>query len=154
MRPFFKDEDFNFLTEIALGSTYHRAADVGEVLSTVERIRNGHARSWVDEWTATADRLAAEASASADAGRAHSAAWQFLRVSLYYSLASYSADGTDDSELFGELWEKHRAAWDRFADLADLAVEHIEAVERIEIPYGWQIARNFLKSRWIVFRRV
>src|ERR1019366_8016011 len=118
MRPFFKDEDFNFLTEIALGSTYHRAADVGEVLSTVERIRNGHARSWVDEWTATADRLggggpapapagpadrlAAEASASADAGRAHSAAWQFLRVSLYYSLASYSADGTDDSELFGE----------------------------------------------------
>ena len=135
MRPFFKDEDFNFLTEIALGSTYHRAADVGEVLSTVERIRNGHARSWVDEWTATADRLAAEASASADAGRAHSAAWQFLRVSLYYSLASYSADGTDDSELFGELWEKHRAAWDRFADLADLAVEHIEAVERIEIPY-------------------
>jgi hypothetical protein len=41
MRPFFKDEGFNFLTEIALGATYHQAADVGEVLSTVERIRSG-----------------------------------------------------------------------------------------------------------------
>jgi hypothetical protein len=62
VRPFFKDDAFSFLTEIALGATYHQAADVGEVLSAVERIRSGHSRSWVDEWTATADRLAAEAS--------------------------------------------------------------------------------------------
>ena len=129
MRPFFKDESFNFLTEIALGATYHQAADVGEVLSTAERIRNGDARSWVGEWTATAGRLAGEAHASADAGRSQSAARQFLRVSMYYSLASSAADGTGDAGLFGELWEKHRAAWDRFIDLAGLAVE------RIEIPY-------------------
>ena len=32
MRPFFKNDDFNFLTEIALGSVYRQAADVGEVL--------------------------------------------------------------------------------------------------------------------------
>jgi hypothetical protein len=77
MRPFFKDEDFNFLTEIALGAAYHQAADVGEVLSTVERIRNGDAQSWADEWTATADRLTAEAAANADHGRPRSAARQF-----------------------------------------------------------------------------
>lgn len=35
MRTFFKDDDFNFMTENALGATYHQAADVGEVLSTV-----------------------------------------------------------------------------------------------------------------------
>lgn len=129
MRPFFKDENFSFATEIALGSTYQRAADVGEVLATVERIRGGRARSWVDEWCATADRLAAEATANADAGRAHSACWQFLRVSTYYSVAGYVADRTGDAELFGRLWEKHRAAWDRFVDLVGLPVE------RIEIPY-------------------
>ena len=92
----FKDDDFSFLTENALGATYHQAADVGEVLSTVERIRNGHAQSWVDEWTATADRLAAEAGANAAAGRLRSAARQFLRVSMYYWLASSAADGTGD----------------------------------------------------------
>jgi hypothetical protein len=113
MRPFFKDDEFNYLTEIALGAAYHQAADVGEVLSTVERIRNGDARSWADEWTATADRLAAEATANADHGRPRSAARQFLRVSMYYSLASSSADGTGDHDLFGTLWEKHRTAWDR-----------------------------------------
>ena len=141
MRPFFKDESFNFQTEIALGATYHQAADVGEVLSTVERIRNGHAQSWVDEWSATADRLAGEATASEDAGRPHSAAQQFLRVSMYYSLASYAADGTGDSTLFAKLWEMHRAAWDRFTDLTDLQIE------RIEIPYeGTTLPGYFFRS--------
>src|SRR6185312_719830 len=129
VRPFFKDDDFSFITEHALGATYHQAADVGEVLSTVERIRNSHAQSWVDEWTATADRLAAEAGANAAAGRLRSAPRQFLRVSMYYWLASSAADGTGDPALFAALWEKHRAAWDRFIDLTELAAE------RIEIPY-------------------
>jgi hypothetical protein len=126
MRPFFKDESFNFQTEVTLGATYHQAADVGEVLATVERIRNGQAQSWVDEWSATADRLAGEATASAETGRSHSAARQFLRVSTYYSVASSAADGTGDPTLFARLWEKHRAAWDRFVDLTDLQIEQIE----------------------------
>jgi hypothetical protein len=141
MRPFFKDEGFNFQTEIALGATYHQAADVGEVLATVERIRNGQAQSWVDEWSATADRLAAEATASADAGHSYSAARQFLRVSMYYSLASYAADGTGDSTLFAKLSEKHHVAWDRFVDLAGLQIE------RIEIPYeGMTLSGYFFRS--------
>ena len=48
---------------------------------------------------------------------------------MYYSVASASADGTGDPALFGTLWEKHRAAWDRFADL------NVPAAERITIPY-------------------
>jgi len=141
MRPFFKDESFNFQTEVTLGATYHQAADVGEVLATVERIRNGQAQSWVDEWSATADRLAGEATASAEAGRSHSAAHQFLRVSMYYSVASYVADGTWDPTLFARLWEKHRAAWDRFVDLTDLQIE------QIEIPYeGTTLPGYFFRS--------
>jgi hypothetical protein len=144
MRPFFKNDDFNFLTEIALGSVYWQAADVGEVLTTVDRIHDGKARSWVDEWTATADRLTQLAAASAAAGRAHSAASQYLRGSLYYSLATYSADGTEDPALFGSLWEKHRDAWDRFVDLADFGGA---AVERIEIPYeGTTLPGYFFRS--------
>jgi hypothetical protein len=135
MRPFFKDESFNFQTEVTLGATYHQAADVGEVLATVERIRNGQAQSWVDEWSATADRLAGEATASAETGRSHSAARQFLRASTYYSVASSAADGTGAPTLFARLWEKHRAAWDRFVDLTDLQIEQIEIpYERTTLP--------------------
>jgi hypothetical protein len=132
MRPFFKNDDFNFLTEIALGSVYHQAADVGEVLTTVDRIHDGKPQSWVDEWTGTADRLEQEAIASAGRGRTYSAAGQYLRASLYYSIATYSADGTGDPSLFASLWEKHRAAWDQFVDLGDMGGA---VATRIEIPY-------------------
>ena len=132
MRPFFKDDGFSFLTEIALGSVYRQAADVGEVLTTIDRIHDGQARSWVAEWTATADRLAREAAASAAADRKCSAAGQYLRASLYYSLATYSADGTGDPSLFASLWQQHRAAWDQFVDLG---VFGGAVAERVEIPY-------------------
>ncbi|MDR0344755.1 MAG: dipeptidyl aminopeptidase, partial [Nocardiopsaceae bacterium] len=99
MRRFFKDDDFDYLLQIALGSVYHRAADAGEVLATAERVRDGHPRSWTAEWTATADRLAGEAAASEAAGWPGIAARQFLRASLYYSVASYAADGTGDPAL-------------------------------------------------------
>jgi hypothetical protein len=144
MRPFFKDDGFDFLTEIALGSVYWQAADVGEVLTTVDRIHDGQARSWAEEWTATADRLAQEATASARAGRTHSAAGQYLRASLYYSMATYSADGTGDPALFASLWEQHRAAWDQFVDLG---VFGGVAAERIEIPYeGTTLPGYFFRS--------
>ena len=132
MRPFFKDDNFNYLTEIALGSVYWQAADVGEVLTTVDRIRDGKAGSWVDEWTATADRLTLLAAANAAAGRGRSAAGQYLRGSLYYSLATYSADGVEDPTLFASLWERHRDAWDQFVDRGDFGRA---VAERIEIPY-------------------
>jgi hypothetical protein len=141
MRPFFKDHTFNSLTESALGATYRQAADIGEVLSTVDRIKNGDAQSWVDEWTATADRLAGEGAAGAGEGRTRSAARQFLRASTYYGTASFAADGTGDSTLFAQVWEQHRAAWDRFVDLTDLQVE------RIEIPYeGTTLPGYFFRS--------
>jgi hypothetical protein len=132
MRPFFEDGDFDFLTKIALGSVYHQAADIGEVLSTIERIEDGAGQSWVDEWTATADRLADEAATNVDRGNGHSAGAQYLRAANYYSFATYSADATGDPNLFALLWEKHRGAWDKFIDFADHGSVR---VERVEIPY-------------------
>ena len=81
------------------------------------------------EWTATADRLAQEAAANAASGRTYSAAGQYLRASLYYSVATYSADGTGDPALFASLWEKHRAAWDQFVDLGDFGGAVAERIE-------------------------
>jgi len=60
---------------------------------------------------------------------------------MYYSLASYAADGTGDSTLFAKLSEKHHVAWDRFVDLAGLQIE------RIEIPYeGMTLSGYFFRS--------
>ena len=65
----------------------------------------------------------------------------FTRVSMYYALATSSSDGTGDPMLFAALWEKHRAAWDRFVDLTDVAIE------RIEIPYeGMTLPGYFFRA--------
>ena len=92
-----------------------------------------------------ADRLTQLAAANAAAGRGRSAAGQYLRGSLYYSLATYSADGMEDPTLFASLWEKHRAAWDRFVDLGEFGGA---VAERIEIPYeGTTLPGYFFRCR-------
>ena len=144
MRPFFKSDDFNFLTEIALGSVYWQAADVGEVLTTVDRIHDGKARSWVDEWTATADRLVQLAAANAaGAGRGIGGRPVPARVAVLLA-GDVLADGTGDPGLFASLWERHRDAWDRFVDLGEFGGA---VVERVEIPYeGMTLPGYFFRS--------
>jgi len=141
MRPFFKDHDFDFATANVLGGVFQRAADVGEVLTTVDRIRDGKGRSWVDEWTATADRLLGEAGDAEAAGRSHSAAARYLRAANYLAAAYGAADRTEEDGLFGRLWERHREAWDRFVDLSGLTVE------RLAVPYdGGTLPGYFFRS--------
>ena len=123
MRRLFQDEDFDFATRNVLGGVFAGAADVGEVLSTVDRIHDGRGRSWVDEWTATAERLMAEDGSPA------SVAARSLRAANYLGTATGAADRTDEEGLFAAVWERHRQAWDAFVDTTDLAVE------RLEIPY-------------------
>jgi hypothetical protein len=41
---------------MALGGAYHDIADAGEVLATIEQIREGDREAWVREWAATAER--------------------------------------------------------------------------------------------------
>ncbi|MFW3169734.1 alpha/beta hydrolase family protein [Geodermatophilus sp. CPCC 206100] len=130
MHAFFKDPDLQFAVEGVLGATYARAADVGEVLSTVDRIPSGDRRAWVQQWSATADRLADQARAAEAAGHPRSAAARWLRAASYWSEATDQADATGD---FAALWERHRDAWDRFVDLTDALGD--VAVERLAIPY-------------------
>jgi hypothetical protein len=126
MHAFFKDTDFQFAVENVLGEVYSGAADVGEVLATIDGIPNGDAKAWVERWTATADRLVAQARSAANAGHTRSAAARYLRAAAYYSEACDKADATGG---FTELWERHRDAWDRFVDLSDVDIE------RIAVPF-------------------
>ena len=61
---FFETEQFNFQTQLALGGICYGCGDVGELLATADRIVDGDADSWCQEWIATADRLEAIAEAA------------------------------------------------------------------------------------------
>jgi len=53
MGTFFKDDDFEFTTLLALGSTYQKVTDVGQRLSTLTRIKSGGYEGWYREWRVT-----------------------------------------------------------------------------------------------------
>jgi hypothetical protein len=54
-RPTFRNEDFEFEYEIALGGVYRGFADAGDVQATAGRVKDGDADAWVTQWSATAD---------------------------------------------------------------------------------------------------
>ena len=127
---FFEHEQFNFEFQFALGGVTYGAGDLGEMLSTAERIVDGDAESWCREWMATAQRVAGVADGCARFGHLVSARAAYLRASVYYAVALSSADGTrDPSALLGLAFAEHRRCFDAYVGLLDTPAE------RVEIPY-------------------
>src|SRR5579871_4947461 len=96
MRTQFVDEEFQFGLEIALGAAYRQASDVGESLATADRIADGDADSWVNEWMATAERTEAAGAAADSAGHRESALAYYRRGATYYATALYRFSGATD----------------------------------------------------------
>ncbi len=136
---FFKDEDFEFTTEILLGSAAYGASEVGEVLATVAAVKDGDFESWCAAWTATAERVEAEAAAAAQGGNRETAFGRYLRASSYWFAAGFYVLGTRDGDEddLRRLWRRHRDCFERAAEHA------APAWERVRIPYekteleGW-----------------
>ena len=106
MKKQFEDAEFQFGLEIALGAAYRQASDVGESLATADRIADGDADSWVNEWTATAGVCEAAGSEAESAGRRVSALSYYRRAATYYATALYRFSGATDHspERELELW--------------------------------------------------
>jgi hypothetical protein len=64
-------------------------ADIGECVTTLERVGNGSADDWYREWVATADRLTTAATLSEDNGPVVSAREAYFRAATYYHVAYF-----------------------------------------------------------------
>ncbi|HWB56847.1 MAG TPA: CocE/NonD family hydrolase [Gaiellaceae bacterium] len=129
MAKFFEHADFEFELELALGRTYRRGADVGEVLATAGLIEDGDADSWHTAWLGLAERIESAAADSAARGRRVSARDGYLRAATYYASATSFLDGSSDPSRFQPTWESHRSCWDKAVDLFD------PPAERLTIPF-------------------
>jgi pimeloyl-ACP methyl ester carboxylesterase len=83
------DESFSFETLRAVGYAVYGGADIGEVITTAQRVTPGDWESWYREWRALADRTAATADACAAAGHPVSASGAYLRAANYYRTAEF-----------------------------------------------------------------
>ena len=84
MRPplFPDDGQFWYETLRALGHTAYGGADVGEVVSTAQRITAGDYGSWYEQWAATAARVEAGARGQLAAGHQVGARDGLLRARM------------------------------------------------------------------------
>jgi hypothetical protein len=113
---FFKNDDFEFMTQIALGAAAYRAAEAGEVLATAAQVKDGDYASWVRVWEATAERVRDMAQSSEAAGHRVSAREAYLRASTYFFNAAFFVLGTGGGERLPQLWRTHRDCVERAGD--------------------------------------
>jgi pimeloyl-ACP methyl ester carboxylesterase len=140
MEFLFNDQSFYFETLRALGYAHYGGADIGEVLSTAGRIPDGDETAWYTQWLALAERIHADAEASAAAGHPVSARESYLRASNYYRLCEFylRVEPANDARV-RELGQR---SVDMFARAAQLMSSPPEAVrfpyEDTTLP-GWWI---------------
>lgn len=109
------------------------AAELGECMETMQRIKNNDFESWINEWQATAERVHRFAQRALDTADPHAARTAFLKASNYYRMAVFYAEHTDPRHR--ALWEQSRSCFTSMAELADTPHERIDiAFEDAKLP--------------------
>jgi len=100
------------------------AAEFGECMETMHRIKNGDFESWIREWSATADRVGQFAHSALSAGDTNAARVGFLKASNYYRMAVFYAKHTDPRHR--ALWEQSTGCFTFMTALMDSPHERME----------------------------
>lgn len=129
-RQYFMDhQQMDFEIQCIMGGCAYGAGEVGEILSTVERIVPGDFESWVAQWKATAERVEDIAEKSDAAGHTVSARRAWLRASSYYAACLTMIDGSKDPGRRVPLWQKHMDCFAQSCARLD------PPGQKVEIPY-------------------
>src|SRR6516164_10364327 len=132
------DQQFWYETLRALGHTAYGGADIGEVVTTAQRITAGDYDSWYEQWAATAARVEAEARAQLAAGHPVSAHDGLLRAATYWRSAEFfTRDAGPDP--------RGRAAYEASVGcFTDAAALMSPAVTPVSIPFEGTALNGYL----------
>ena len=100
------------------------AAEFGECMETIDRIKDGNFESWISKWTVTADRVANYAVKVRQLGDKTSARTAFLKASNYYRMAVFYASPTDPRHT--ELWKRSKDCFHGMVQLMDNPIECLD----------------------------
>ncbi|MFC6824541.1 alpha/beta hydrolase family protein [Halopelagius fulvigenes] len=127
MRVHFSGEAFDYQTLRAMAYTSFGGAEIGEVLTTAERIGKRDTESWHQEWRRTAERVEGLAEEAAEAGRERTARGAYFRAHTYFRTAEFFLPA-DDS--------RRRPTYERSREAFRAAAERLDSpATRVEIPY-------------------
>jgi Esterase FrsA-like len=133
-RPFelFSQQDLNFETLFTLGSTAYGAAEVGEVVTTVNEInrRDASYQNYFDLFSALAQRTVDLAESQLRSGYKASARSAYLRGAAYYDCCLFFVLGTRQRAQEASVYARMQYSWNQAAMLFD------PAFQPVQIPYA------------------
>lgn len=135
---FHDDPQFWYETQRTLGHVAYGGADVGEVLSTAQRITVSDYDSWHDQWLATARCVEAEACRALAAGHRVTARDGLVRASNYYRSAAFFLHGDPGDPRIEAAYLQSVGCFRTAAALFD------PAVEPVQIPYQGTVLHGYL----------
>jgi pimeloyl-ACP methyl ester carboxylesterase len=118
---------FNYELIRGLSVQHADAAEFGESMETMVRIKNNDFESWTTEWTKTAEIVTRYAESQLKKGDMLSARKAFIRASNYYRMAVFYTLHTDPRHR--SLWLKSKETFNAMIDL----MEH--PIEKVDIPF-------------------
>jgi pimeloyl-ACP methyl ester carboxylesterase len=131
------DESFSFETLRAVGYAAYGGADIGEVITTAERVTPGDWESWYREWRALADRISVIADKCAADGHSVSASSAYLRASNYYRTAEFYL--RDDPENDPRVADTSARAIETFRSAPEIQAQWTQ----LHIPYEGTHLRGY-----------
>jgi len=143
--------ELDYIAQVTLGAAVSGGAAVGEVLYACSRIDEGNLESWIDVWSAMAERIEELGSRALEAGQAISARGAYLRAFNYHRAATYCMRHNDPR--LPERVGRFRACMQQAARLFDPPVEVISIdVGGVSLPgYFSPVGRGHDRRPTMVF---
>ena len=113
--------NFEFVRGLSLQAV--GAAEYGECMDTMSRVKNNNFDSWITEWATTADRVATFAAGEERLGNRASARDAFQRAANYYRMAVFYAAHTDARHT--RLWQRSKDCFRQMIALMDAPIESL-----------------------------
>lgn len=123
MRAVFQNPQFSFQTLRLLGGTAAGDSEVGECLSTANRIKEGDFASWTSEWLATAERVNAIAERCVERGHLVSGREAYFRAATYFRAAEFYLHGDPRDPRIVDLSRRARRCFARALGMTSLLVD-------------------------------
>jgi hypothetical protein len=143
-RPFelFAQQDLNFETLFTLGSAGYGAAEVGEVVTTINEInrRGASYQNYFDLFSALAQRTVALAGNQLGSGYKVSARSAYLRGAAYYDCCLFFVLGTRQRAQEASVYARMQHSWNQAAMLFE------PTFQQVRIPYAGTWLPGYFRS--------
>ena len=143
---YFKNSDLDYFLQYALACQTYQGSSYGECFSAASHIHEEDLESWIQAWTAVAQKVEADGRNAEARGHRISAREAYLRAATYYAVALIAMSPRD--LRFRETFGMYRATFRRSGAIQDIPFE------TVDLPFeGKSLSGYFLRAAGLSEKR-